>query len=228
MSSRTASGPSLMHSSTTSGWQMPSPTVSVSWMWAAKLSAGDEADDARGVHHAASRRHGKLPQDSRDEESRERRQCAGYEDEPLRVLIDRGAAAEAVAPRDRTLGNERPHERRPERQQRGPREGERDQRSVVVGLGDGDRAAALRRSLPHWRQLVRERIERAAATKQVVEPPQHASEKSHVRLRLHDLITMNHDATIGPSGPRPRPRPGSGGGAFAGGGGAGPRSGWNK
>src|SRR5262245_41238443 len=45
----------------------------------------------------------------------------------------------------------------------------------------------------------------------------------------YDLITMNHDATIGPCGPRPRPAPPAAtGGASAGGGGAGPRSGWNK
>src|SRR4051812_11823264 len=48
------------------------------------------------------------------------------------------------------------------------------------------------------------------------------------RIGRYDRITTNHDATMGPSGPRPRPRPASGGGAFGAGGGAGPRSGWNK
>src|SRR5216684_5817174 len=40
-------------------------------------------------------------------------------------------------------------------------------------------------------------------------------------------MTINHDATIGPSGPRPCP-PAAGGGAPAAAAGAGPRSGWNK
>src|SRR5207248_4719844 len=47
-------------------------------------------------------------------------------------------------------------------------------------------------------------------------------------LARYDVITINHEATIGPSGPRPRPRPGSGAGAVAAGGGAGPRSGWKR
>src|SRR5437773_2206662 len=42
-------------------------------------------------------------------------------------------------------------------------------------------------------------------------------------------MTMNHAATIGPSGPRPRPPgPAPGVGAPAGGAGAGPRSGWKR
>src|SRR5437868_6120167 len=40
-------------------------------------------------------------------------------------------------------------------------------------------------------------------------------------------MTMNHEATIGPWGPRPRP-PAAGAGAPAAGAGAGPRSGWNR
>src|SRR5204863_6912554 len=41
------------------------------------------------------------------------------------------------------------------------------------------------------------------------------------------LMTINHEATIGPCGPRPRPPPGAGA-APAAGAGAGPRSGWKR
>ena len=46
-------------------------------------------------------------------------------------------------------------------------------------------------------------------------------------LCRYDLMTTNHPATIGPSGPRPR-APAAGGAAPAAGGGAGPRSGWKR
>src|SRR5439155_16755110 len=44
---------------------------------------------------------------------------------------------------------------------------------------------------------------------------------------VYCLMTINHEATIGPCGPRPRP-PAAGGVAPAAGAGAGPRSGWNR
>ena len=46
-------------------------------------------------------------------------------------------------------------------------------------------------------------------------------------VRAHGLMTMNHDAMIGPCGPRPRPPAGAVAARRAGAG-AGPRSGWNR
>ena len=88
--------------------------------------------------------------------------------------------------------------------------------------------------------LMRQRLEGYGFRSKM--PPTNRGEEHGLRLNLgaaHCLyeqyrqsyagfMTINHEARIGPCGPRPRGAPGAGGGASAGGGGAGPRSGWKR